>query len=452
MSVWPELSGCRIQRIDRPSEALFAITLGRRDFRSTLVAVLSGASAGVGLCDERPKGRSADALVQRLRKHLGGAKVEAAGAHSPTVVRLSLSTREGPRMLDFILAASEGNVAVRHGDGRVVFSLGPLDAQPSPGRSAPAIPPDLEALRLAGPALVATHAQLTAHDARRPLEQAIARRIKSLQRRLVAIEGDAERARDAGRLRSEAALVLSNLHVIADNASEAVVVDYTDGTARKVTLRFERGLGPKQSAEAWFKRARRLERGVAIAEERHSHTEGEIASLRTLRTELDVAQEPEQIEAIRERARAFGVGREASSTKGPRQPTARRAYREYVAQDGHVLLVGRGARDNDELTMKIARPHDLFVHARGVSGTHVIVRLAKGESCPPETLVDAATLAAHFSGSRGDTIVEVAHTTRRHVRKPKGSAAGSVVVQQEKVIQLRAEPGRLERLLATIKA
>jgi predicted ribosome quality control (RQC) complex YloA/Tae2 family protein len=110
-------------------------------------------------------------------------------------------------------------------------------------------------------------------------------------------------------------------------------------------------------------------------------------------------------------------------------------------------LVGRGAAHNDELTLHVARPHDLWLHAKNRVGAHVIVPLDKGHTCPGDLLVDAAHLAAHFSDARNETTVEIQHTPRRHVRKPKGSPPGLVVVDREKVFVLRVDPGRLRELL-----
>ena len=111
--------------------------------------------------------------------------------------------------------------------------------------------------------------------------------------------------------------------------------------------------------------------------------------------------------------------------------------------------MGRGAADNDRLTLRTARSHDLWLHARGVSGAHVVVRLDRGRSCPAETLVDAATLAAHFSDFRKEEVVDVLYTPRRFVRKHRGSPIGSVTLEREKVIAVRVEPPRLERLLSS---
>jgi predicted ribosome quality control (RQC) complex YloA/Tae2 family protein len=90
----------------------------------------------------------------------------------------------------------------------------------------------------------------------------------------------------------------------------------------------------------------------------------------------------------------------------------------------------------------------LWLHAKGWTGAHVVVPLRKGASCPPEALVEAAHLAAHFSDARSETVVEVAYTPRRYVRKPRGSAPGAVVVDREKVIVLRKSEDVLKDLLA----
>jgi predicted ribosome quality control (RQC) complex YloA/Tae2 family protein len=110
--------------------------------------------------------------------------------------------------------------------------------------------------------------------------------------------------------------------------------------------------------------------------------------------------------------------------------------------------VGKGAEENDALTVRVARGNDLWLHARGLPGAHVVVRIEKGRAPDQDTLLDAAHLAAHFSDARGAPQVEVVSTRAKYVRKVKGAAPGAVTYSQEKVLFLRVEPGRVERLLA----
>jgi predicted ribosome quality control (RQC) complex YloA/Tae2 family protein len=109
--------------------------------------------------------------------------------------------------------------------------------------------------------------------------------------------------------------------------------------------------------------------------------------------------------------------------------------------------VGRKAADSDVLTLRVAKPHHLWLHAKGRSGAHVVIPLEKGKSCPPALLVEAAHLAAHFSKARNELVVEISYTPRRYVRKPRGSAPGLVVVDREKVLALRQSRETLQKLL-----
>jgi predicted ribosome quality control (RQC) complex YloA/Tae2 family protein len=125
--------------------------------------------------------------------------------------------------------------------------------------------------------------------------------------------------------------------------------------------------------------------------------------------------------------------------------------RGYEASDGTKLWVGRDARGNDMLTTRVARPHDVWMHVKGYTGSHVVIVLERGVAPSSEALLDAATLAAHFSDARGNDKVELSWCERRHVRKPKGAPPGQVVASREKNLLLRFEPDRLQRLLATVR-
>jgi predicted ribosome quality control (RQC) complex YloA/Tae2 family protein len=127
----------------------------------------------------------------------------------------------------------------------------------------------------------------------------------------------------------------------------------------------------------------------------------------------------------------------------PRSP-----FRTFKSQSGAPVLVGRSARDNDSLTFKTARGNDLWLHARSVTGAHVVVPGA-GESPDARTLGDAALLAAHFSSLRGEAGAEVAWTRCKYVRKPRGAAPGSVIISQEKTLRVRLDKERLALLLKT---
>lgn len=105
--------------------------------------------------------------------------------------------------------------------------------------------------------------------------------------------------------------------------------------------------------------------------------------------------------------------------------------------EGYQIFVGKSASNNDELTMKFARPNDIWLHARGVPGSHTVIKINPKDKLKKEVLEVAAALAAYYSQSRKAGLVPVIYTEKKYVRKPKGANAGSVLVQKENVIMVK---------------
>ena len=153
--------------------------------------------------------------------------------------------------------------------------------------------------------------------------------------------------------------------------------------------------------------------------------------------------------ALEREARRLGAAPRPVAPARSRRDEPQPPYRSFRSLTGTPLWVGRNAEANDALTVRLARGNDLWLHARGRGGAHVVARLEKARAPDGETLLDAAHLAAHFSDARGEPQVEVVATAAKYVRKVKGAAPGAVTYSQERTILLRVERGRLERLLAS---
>jgi predicted ribosome quality control (RQC) complex YloA/Tae2 family protein len=114
---------------------------------------------------------------------------------------------------------------------------------------------------------------------------------------------------------------------------------------------------------------------------------------------------------------------------------ARTPFREFET-NGYKIYVGKDAKNNDELTFGFAKPNDVFLHARGVSGSHVIIRNGSREYPQKQVLEFAASIAAHYSKARTSGIVPVAYTMRKFVKKAKGQP-GAVLLDREEVIYVK---------------
>jgi len=291
-----------------------------------------------------------------------------------------------------------------------------------------------------------------AGERREALLRGVGKAIGRLDRRIHAVRGDLAKMR-AAQVRAEHAQFFVLAAARAPRGAKSLeAVDWSTGEPRTIGMTLDPAKGAQEQVAALFKQARRLKEGSRIAHARLAEAEAIRAKLAALSTAL---QNPDPIlEAIEIEARAaaprdfrLNPSSAADNVRRSRNQVARPAYRTFLGVSGRRILVGRGALHNDELTLHVARPRDLWLHAKNMAGAHVVVPLDKGASCPPDALIEAAHLAAHFSDARDERVVEVTYTPRRYIRKPRGSAPGAVVVDREKVLILRKQDDLLHRLL-----
>jgi predicted ribosome quality control (RQC) complex YloA/Tae2 family protein len=116
---------------------------------------------------------------------------------------------------------------------------------------------------------------------------------------------------------------------------------------------------------------------------------------------------------------------------------------EYRLPGGWKVLAGRTDADNDQLSLKVARPDDWWFHVRGMPGSHVILQSQPGKEPDRQTLKHAAAIAAYHSKAREGGVVAVSCTKARYVTKPRDAKAGTVQIRKEVVLKVRPAPGEL---------
>ena len=268
---------------------------------------------------------------------------------------------------------------------------------------------------------------------------------KKLRRLLLRVQGDREKLEALRPNRHRAELLKSALGRIRRGADRVEVQDWLTG--EPAILALDPSVEPTRQMELWFQKAKKAERGLPRVAERAEAVQAELDGLLARIERLEHA-DPETLEA---------GARDAEPTRGepdpgrgrkekPPSPIDRWA-RRFVSRDGAEIRVGKGASENDRLTFGAAKGTDVWLHARGVPGSHVLLRRGKGEPILQEALLDAAHLAVHFSDARAEASAEVIYTEARYVKKQKGAAPGLVSLSKEKTLWLRVEPERLQRLL-----
>ena len=223
-------------------------------------------------------------------------------------------------------------------------------------------------------------------------------------------------ADSADTLSYHADLIMTYHSELSRGTAEATLTDPATGKPVKIPLDPRRS--PVENAQALYKRARRLRRGRPIVQRRLVRIERELAVLQEGLAALEEGRTPgaEVVSMI-------------PSTAPHSVPVSLTASRVFQV-DGYAVEVGKDATQNDALLRK-ARPDDLWLHAKGVPGSHVIVRRQGRSDIPIAVIEKAARLAALYSKARAEKRVEVSTALAKHVRKPKGSPPGLVILFQE---------------------
>ncbi len=198
-----------------------------------------------------------------------------------------------------------------------------------------------------------------------------------------------------------------------------------------VTIPMDPVLTPVENAQRYYQKARKTRQARVHAEERLAVTEQrqlEAEELLTLLQQQETRADVEKFEKAQKDKLAIFLGHQTASQ--PQVP-----FRRFMLPAGYEVWVGKNAKQNDALTFQHARKFDFWLHARGVPGSHAVLRRPGRTAEPAKHILEtAAGIAAYFSKARGSELVPVIITERKFVRKPRGAAPGAVVVEKEQVL------------------
>jgi len=465
------LVGSRVQGVRVHGGRALTLDLSGPASPATLLVSAEADHTRIHVVRRRPPGPGEPLPFQALlRRELDGARLASIDlVPGDRVVSLAFETPRGPLRLVAELTGRHGNLFLVDGAGTVRGSAArnlsqrrdlvpgrPYQA-PAPGPGGPErsrFAPDPADAPFPLSAAVERHYAVleerrALEEARRRLREPLRAALARAGRALEKLADEAARVPAAEADRRVADLLKPNLHRVKRGDREIAVTEWTEEGPREVKLVLDPALSPQANMERHYRRYRRIVESAARVAARDAEVRGRLSALKALAAEVETSA-TDALPRLEREARRLGAGPRAAPRPRPRrgEEPERLPYRTFRSVPGAAILVGKGAAENDALTRSVARGNDVWLHARGVPGAHVVVRMGKAPGPDQETLLDAAHLAAHFSDARGAPQVDVAWTRARYVRKPKGAPPGAVSYHQEKVLALRIEPARLERLLA----
>lgn len=289
-------------------------------------------------------------------------------------------------------------------------------------------------------------ARFLLEDRRRVVRNEITELLRKQRERLAGWEKTTVKGDEADRYRELGDLITANMWAIQPGMSKVEVTDFYHPDAPTVTLVLDPLLTASENAQRYFRKYQKARDGRAAVESLIATGREELHYLEQVATAVEQAQELRDLSEIADELGELTGKRKAPTGKGVRRGQAEPppAPLVFTSSDGLPILVGKNNKQNDYLTFKLAKTHDVWLHTQNIPGSHVVVQ-AEGE-VPEATLHEAAMLAAFFSKARDSSQVPVIYTRKKFVKKPRGGKPGMVIYEQEKTLYVNRDEDRLHAL------
>ncbi len=453
------LEGARIERVIQGKDDGALYLLFRKNRRNVTLLIspdrslprlhfVSGKPQSAG--DPHP-------LVLNLRSRLIGARV--AGVHllnQDRIAELRLAKDSYEYRLIFELTGSSANLFLTDEELRIMACYYPVPASERsprvllpgaryipPRKTTPPVAlervPDVEASRSPNRAAEMYYEHLVdlqrVAALRAEVRFSATKALARTERKRVALCADLLAVQREEEYRRKGELILANLQQL-NIGMEHVDLSGYDGIPVSVQLDPRRT--PSQNAELYFKKYKKAKAALPLVTARLRQAEEEVSYLQALLIELEHTTVGEALNSMRSELQDRGYAKQRAEARRKAIKGTASGVRTILFQ-GWEILVGRNSAGNDHLTTKLARPDDLWLHAEGLPGSHVLVRNPKRTDIPIDVLIKAASLAARSSKGKAAGKVPVTYTQARYVRKPKGAKPGLVVLSRRKTVMVRPD-------------
>lgn len=451
------LAGSQIQQIRQPDFSSLILELYRPEGRYSLYISLSQNATRIHRLTQKIETTvPLQRFAQLLRSRLKNARItSAAQIGSERIIKLEMTRSQADMVLWIRLWNNAANILLTDPEGKIIDAY---FRRPGRGEiSGGTFSPDLAVRNGAGkeyairdfPGAGDLNSRIAAYYSSTErttetgnLKQRLEKKLAQMEAALrIAMEAAQDRTggeQEIERYRQTGNLIMSNIHTVSPGQRRLTVEDFYRGN-ETVSIELDPALTPEKNAERYYNKARKLERKLNLAREEIESTERELADvlakLDALKTEEDTGALRRMLKSVDNRAKKVETGEK------DRLPGM------AFQSGGFTILVGRTARENDELLRDHVRGNDYWLHSRDTPGAYVFVKSIKGKSIPLEVLLDAGNLALHYSKARSSGRCDLYYTQVKYLRRVKNGKPGLVIPTQEKNLSIEHEESRLRRLL-----
>jgi len=298
---------------------------------------------------------------------------------------------------------------------------------------------------------------------RAPIRKVLQTQRDRCKRKAELLQQEMAASEEAARYRLYGDLLLAYQHEVQQGLQTVELQNYftEDGSLPLVKVPLDPRFDAISNANRYFNKYHKLRRALELVPAQIEQNRAELATLEQLLADLMLAENAAEIALAKAEVQTAGYirgkpvvdkraqkaakkGKKGKLTKGKPVPPGGGVPLYVQSREGFTLLVGKNSRQNEDVTFHQATSNDIWLHARGVAGAHVIIKAA-GREIPRSTIEQAASLAAYYSEARGSTSAPVDYTLQRHVRHMKGGGPGMVIYERERTIYI--EPDKALQLL-----
>ncbi|MBO4792010.1 MAG: NFACT family protein [Clostridia bacterium] len=287
------------------------------------------------------------------------------------------------------------------------------------------------------------------------LKKTVSTNISRLRRKLDIQAGELAECEGAGRYRADADLIIGNIYAIKKGDRQAELTDWSepspDGGFATRRIKLDPLLSPSENAAKLYKKYAKLKKAKEELTKQTAIAREELDYLQTVRDSLSRAENESDIAGIREELISAGYIRGEKGQERKKAPGRKISFAEYETRGGFRVLCGRNNLQNEEISFRRSEPGDIWFHAKGVPGSHVLLKTGGGE-VPDADMTDAAEIAAYNSDAGNGGGVSVDYTDVKNLKKPGGARPGFVTYRTyrtafvtpdpEKIAAMKKERGR----------
>lgn len=297
---------------------------------------------------------------------------------------------------------------------------------------------------------------------RAPVRKVLQTQLERCKRKADLLQQEMAKSEEAAGYRLHAELLLAHQYEVQQGQTHISLPDfYAESDAGREQPEVAITLDPRfdavGNANRLFNKYHKLRRATELVPAQIEQNAVELATIEQLLADLMLAETPAEVALVKAEVQTAGYmrgarvqqqkkpqkagkkgGKGGKQGKGKPTPPGGGVPLHVQSRDGFTLLIGKNSRQNEDVTFHQASANDLWLHARGVPGAHVIIKAA-GREVPRQTIEQAASLAAYYSQARGSTSVPVDYTLQRHVRHMKGGGPGMVIYERERTIYVEPE-------------